>query len=84
MYNGLIRTLAYMYQFISLGRGKMTAQELADGTGWARVLAGKAPDVIEPEGGDDPTETKLDLAQAELIEQHIEEMVAWINAQEIV
>lgn len=84
MYKSLIRTLAYMYQFISLGRGKLTAQELADGTGWARVLTGKAPDVIEPESGDDSAEAKLDLAQAEIIEQHIEEMVAWINAQEIV
>lgn len=84
MYKGLIRTLAYMYQFISLGRGKLTAQELADGTGWARVLTGKAPGVIEPESVDDPAEAKLDLAQAEIIEQHIEEMVAWINAQEIV
>ena len=84
MYRALIQTLTFMYQFISLGRGKLTAQELADGVGWARVLAGKAPGVIEPETGDDPAESKLVLAQAEIIEQHIEEMVAWINAQEIV
>ena len=84
MYKGLLRTLAYMYQFISLGRGKLTAQELAEGTGWARVLAGKAPGVIEPETGDDPAETKLDLAQAEIIEQHMEELVAWITHLEIV
>ena len=84
MYKGLLRTLAYMYQFISLGRGKLTAQELADGTGWARVLTGKAPDVIEPESGDDPAENKMDLAEAEIIAGHIEEIVAWINAQEIV
>lgn len=84
MYKGLIRTLAYMYQFISLGRGKLTAQELAEGTGWARVLAGKAPGVIEPETGDDPRRDQIGSGQAEIIEQHIEEMVAWINAQEII
>ena len=84
MYKGLLRTLSYMYQFISLGRGKLTAQDLADGTKWAGALVKNAPMVIEPEPGDDPAETKLDLAQAEIIEQHIEEMVAWINAQEII
>lgn len=84
MYKGLIRTLAYMYQFISLGRGKLTAQDMAEGTKWADALVRNAPRVIEPETGDDPAEARLDLAEAEIIEQHIEEMVAWINAQEIV
>jgi len=84
MYKGLIRTLAYMYNFISLGRGKLTAQELADGTNWAGALVKNAPTVIEPEKGDDPAENKMDLAEAEIIAGHIEEMVAWMNAQEIV
>ena len=84
MYKGLLRTLAYMYQFICLGRGKLTAQELADGTGWAATLVRTAPTVIEPESGDDPAEAKIDLAEAEIIEQHIEEMVAFLNAQEII
>ena len=84
MYKGLLRTLAYMYQFICLGRGKLTARELQDGTGWAATLIRTVPTVIEPERGDDPAEAKIDLAEAKIIEQHIEEIVAFLNAQEII
>ena len=84
MYRALIQTLTFMYRFISLGLGKLTAQELTQGSAWADTLVRNAPTVIEPETGDDPVEAKQLLAQAELIDQHIEEMAVWIATQEIV
>jgi hypothetical protein len=84
MYKGLLRTLTYMYQFITLGRGTLSQEELASGANWASTMVRTAPQVLEPETGDKPEEIKLDLAQAEIVEQHIEEMVVWMTHLEIV
>lgn len=84
MYKGLLRTLTYMYRFITLGRGALSAEELSQGAAWAGTMVKTAPEVIEPDSGDAPEEIKMDLAQAEIVEQHIEEMVVWITHTEIV
>lgn len=84
MYKGLLKTLTYMYRFITLGRGALSAEELSQGAAWAGTMVKTAPEVIEPDPGDKPEEIKLDLAQAEIVEGHIEEMVAWLQHLEIV
>lgn len=84
MHRGLIKALAYMYQFITLGRGKLSSAELQDGAAWADTMVRHAPEVLDAEQGDDPKNIQLDLAQAEIVEGHIEEMVAWLQHLEIV
>ena len=84
MYRGLLKTLTYMYQFITLGRGRLTVTELEGMAAAAGTMTGRAPEVLDPEDGDDLRENKITLEQAHIVEQHIEEMVVWITHQEIV
>ena len=84
MYKGLLRTLTYMYQFITLGRGTLTIPEMEGMAATAGTLTGRAPEVLDPEDGGSLQENKLTLEQAQIVDQHIEEMVVWITHQEII
>lgn len=84
MYKGLLRTLTYMYQFITLGRERLGRDDVESMANAASAMVGRAPEVLEPEADDDLAANKLTLEQAELVDRHIEEMVAWINHLEIV
>ena len=84
MHKGLLRTLTYMYQFITLGRGTLTGAQLTDMAAAASTMAGTAPQILEPGEGENAEACRLDLAQAEIVEGHIEEMVSWITHLEIV
>lgn len=84
MYRGLLKTLTYIYQFVTLGRDQLSAAELNDMAAAANTMAGKAPGILDAEDGTDAKTNKLDLAQAEIVEGHIEEMVAWITHLEII
>ena len=83
MYKGLLRTLTYMYQFITLGRGRLTIPEIEGMAAAASTMTGRAPEVLDPEDGGSLQENKLTLEQAQIVDQHIEEMVVWITHQEI-
>ena len=84
MYRGLLKTLTYIYQFVTLGRDRLSAAELNDMAAAANTMAGKAPGILDAEDGTDAKTNKLDRAQAEIVEGHIEEMVAWITRLEII
>ena len=84
MYRGLLKTLAYLYQYVTLGRDQLQPDQMNSIAATGRALVDTAPQVLEPDEGDDPNTNRLDLSQAEIVEQHIEEMVVWITHLEIV
>lgn len=84
MYKGLLRTLTYMYQFVTLGRERMTHAEMQGIAEAADTMAVKAPEILDPEDGGSLEQNKRDLEQALLVDQHIEEMVDWLIRLEIV
>lgn len=84
MYKGLLKTLTYMYQFITLGRDQLRPDQMSSIAAAGRALVDTAPQVLEPDEGDDQAKNRLDLSQAEIVEQHMEEIVVWITHLEIV
>lgn len=84
MYKGLLKTLTYMYQYITLGRDQLRPDQVNAIAAGGRAMVETAPQVLEPEDGDDANKNRLDLTQAEIVEQHIEEMVVWMTHLEIV
>ncbi len=84
MYKGLLKTLTYLYQYITLGRDQLRPDQMNSIAASGRVLVETAPQVLEPDDGDDTNKNWLDLEQAELVEQHMEEMVVWMTHLEIV
>lgn len=86
MGKGLISTLTYMYRFINLGRGALSAEELGTLGASAHTLSNRAGDVmrLDPESDPASPEAALDLHQAAMIEQHIAESIDWQLRQEII
>ena len=84
MYRGLLKTLTYLYQYITLGRDQLRPDQMNSIAASGRVLVETAPQVLEPDEGDDTNKNRLDLEQAEIVEQHMEEMIVWITHLEIV
>ena len=85
MSKGLLSTLTYMYRFVSLGRGLLTREEMQTLRGSADTMTGKARDMINRmDEGEISQEAAIDLNQAALVDQHIDEMVDWMLRQEVV
>ena len=84
MYKGLLRTLTYMYQFVTLGRERMSKDEMQGIANAADTIATRAPEILEPEDGGSLQQNKIDLEQAAMVDQHIIEMVQWLINLEIV
>lgn len=86
MTKGLISTLTYMYRFIAMGRGVLNKDELLTVKANADMMSSRAGDVLKmcPDENTDAQAIKTDLAEAALVDQHIDEMVDWLLRQEIV
>ena len=84
MHKGLLSTLSYMYRYLCVGRGKLDKVELNSIAGSAGAMAAHAAEVLEPDEGSSLQENRLDIEQAMLVDQHIEEMVEWLTKLEIV
>ena len=86
MSKGLISALTYIYRFVNLGRGFLTADELKIIRSNAGIMATRAPEIIGANTDDEQitSSTKLDLNQAAMIEQHIAESIDWQLRQEII
>lgn len=84
MYRGLLKTLTYLYQFVTLGRDQLRPDQVNSIAAGGRALVETAPQVLEPDEGDDQEKNRLDLEQAEIVEQHMEEMIVWMTHLEIV
>lgn len=75
MYKGLIDNLTFVYSFIAKGRGKLDSQQLRSLRSGADTLTTAAPMVL---GGEDEQQAdKQDYAEAQLINNHIDEIVVF-------
>ena len=84
MFKELIRTMGFMYQYVSLGRGKLNQQQLRSLSDTGSILVGNAEAVLGNEKDGLSCDEKTDLEQAVMMEQHIDEMVTWLIGLEIV
>ncbi len=80
MSRGLIEYLTYAYSYLHKGRGILRANEVTAIRAGTRAMVKTAPAVLANEQDGDLTAV---LAEAQLIEQHIEESVEWLLALEI-
>ena len=84
MFRELINSLSFMYCFAARSRGKLDKHELEGLKGGAHTMALHAGTVLADKDVEFTAEQKNDLAEAQLIDEHIEEMVDWLIRLEIV
>ena len=82
MYKGLVDNLAFMYGFITRGRGKIAEDDMRKMATGAHVMVKNAPAVLGSE--DERPDDRADLAEAMKMDEHIEEMVVFLQHLEIV
>ena len=78
MFKELINSLSFMYTFAARSRGKLQREELDALRKGANVMSTQAPAVLGQDGQQLTEEERRDLEEAEMIDSHIEEMVAWL------
>ena len=84
MFKELINSLSFMYCFAARSRGKLQREELDALRKGANVMSMQAPAVLGQDGQQLTEDERRDLEEAEMIDSHIEEMVAWLISLEIV
>lgn len=84
MFKELINSLSFMYCFAARSRGKLQREELDALRKGANVMSMQAPAVLGQDGRQLTEDERRDLEEAEMIDSHIEEMVAWLISLEIV
>ena len=82
MFKEMIRSLGFLYTFISRGRGKLSREELKamEATGGVWV---NQSEILLDQGETMTDDQKIDLDQAVLMEQHVTEIVQFLLSQEI-
>ncbi len=83
MYRGLIDNLTFVYTYICKGRGKMSAADMRAIAEGAHTLTRNAPAVLS-DGAVESWDDRADLVESRKIDEHIEEMVAFLVGMEIV
>ena len=78
MFKELINSLSFMYCFAARSRGKLRREELDALRKGANVMSTQAQTVLGQVGQQLTEEECRDLEEAEMIDSHIEEMVAWL------
>lgn len=83
MFKELINSLSFIYSYAARSRGKLSGEELHQLQGAGHVMAMNAEQVL---AGDRPLtqDEKLDVCEAQMIDEHIDEMVTWLIGLEIV
>ncbi len=76
MFKELINSLSFMYTFAARSRGKLQREELDALRKGANVMSTQAQTVLGQVGQQLTEEECRDLEEAEMIDSHIEEMVA--------
>ena len=81
MSRGLIESLTYTYSFLCRGRGRLDATQIRAIQKGADTMTKAAPVVLSDEG---PVgkEFALDLEEANMINEHIEEATVWLRSLE--
>ena len=83
MFKELIKSLGFMYTFISRGRGKLTGEELRAMESAGGTFVNKS-EILLDQGETMTDDQKIDLDQAVLMEQHVTEIVQFLLNQEII
>ena len=84
MYRGLIDYMTYAYAFVCKARGRISGKEIQAVAQGAHTVAGNAEVVLAASDRADTAEDRADLAEAKKIDEHIEEMTAFLMSLEIV
>jgi len=84
MLKELINSLSFMYGFAARSRGKLNPEELGGLRMGANAMTAHAADVLLDKSAELTEDQRQDLCEAELIDEHIEEMVDWLIRLEIV
>lgn len=82
MFKELIKSLGFMYTFISRGRGRLTKAELQDIAAAGDTFVSK-PEILLDQGESMTADQKIDLDQAVLMEQHVVEIVQFLLNTEV-
>ncbi len=82
MYKGLVDNLAFIYGFITRGRGKIAEDDMRKMVTGAHAMVKNAPAVLG--GEDEKDEDRKDLALAKKMDYHIEDAVLFLQSLEIV
>lgn len=82
MYKGLIDNLAFMYGYITRGRGKIAEDDMRKLATGAHVMVKNAPAVLGNE--DERDDDRKDLALARKMDEQIEEATIFLLSLEIV
>lgn len=84
MFKELINTLSFMYTYAARSRGKLGKEELEGLQKSAHTMAYHAPAVLAAPDAPLTADDKIDLEEAQLLDDHISEMVDWLIRLEIV
>ena len=83
MFKEMIKSLGFLYTFVSRGRGRLSRDELkameATGGVWVH-----RSEILLDQGEAMTADQKIDLDQAVLMEQHVTEIVQFLLNQEII
>lgn len=83
MFKEMIKSLGFLYMFISRGRGKLSRDELKAMQAAGGVWVNRS-EILLDQGETMTADQKIDLDQAVLMEQHVTEIVQFLLKQEIV
>ena len=83
MYRGLIDHLAFVYGYVCKGRGKLTAEDMTAISKGAHTLTANAREVLGDGAAVETDEDRKDLAEAQKMDVHIDEMVVFLSSMEI-
>lgn len=83
MYKELIQSLTFTYTLIARGRGKLDPFQLKSLQAGAITQTEVAPLILDTENKADKND-QCDLAEAQLINEHIEEMLTFQLSAEII
>jgi|GEM_PF-4747529 len=82
MLKELIDTLSFMYCYAARSRGKLSREELGGIRAGANAMSAHAAEVLLEKDKAYTPEQESDLAEIDLIDEHIEEIVAWLLSVE--
>lgn len=82
MYKGLVDNLAFMYGYITRGRGKIAEDDMRKLATGTHVMVKNAPAVLGNE--DERDDDRKDLALARKMDEQIEEATIFLLSLEIV
>lgn len=84
MLKELIHSLSFTYCFLARSRGKLSREELSGIRAGTSSMTAHAADVLLEKDKAYTADQEADLAEADLIDEHIEEIIDWLLRQEII